>query len=237
MNHPPLPRLRGLIRHPGKTVLAALALTLFSLPALAIQPFQADYHANYMGMQADGQMTLVQAGNAQWRYTLTIQNQLANLTQSTLFDERNGQYRPLSSNDSSSLLVKKRSVQANYDWNSRQATWSGDIKPDRRGPVALQAGDMDALLINLAIARDLAAGKSLSYRMVDEGRIKPMTYKVIGKENVTVNGKQQQATKISRSDGNKELLAWIVPTLPVPVRLLQKEKGQDTLDLTIKSLR
>ncbi|MEQ4574655.1 MULTISPECIES: DUF3108 domain-containing protein [Gammaproteobacteria] len=219
------------------SLIAAAGLALASLPALAIQPFQADYKANYMGMQANGTMTLAAAGNNQWRYTLTIQNQLANLSQSTVFDEQNGQLRPLSSNDSSSLLVKKRNVQASYDWNSRQATWSGDIKPDRRGPVALQPGDMDALLINLAIARDLAAGKSLSYRMVDEGRVKPMTYKVVGKENITVNGKSQQATKVSRTDGDKELIAWIVPSLPVPARLLQRDKGQDSLDLTIQSVR
>ena len=31
------------------------------------------------------------------------------------------------------------------------ATWTGDVKPDRAGPVKLQAGDLDAMLINLAI--------------------------------------------------------------------------------------
>lgn len=219
------------------SLIAAAGLALASLPALAIEPFHASYQASYMGMQANGTMTLAAVGGNQWRYTLTIQNQLANLSQSTVFDEQNGQLRPLSGNDSSALLVKKRSVQANYDWNSHQATWSGDIKGDRRGPVALQAGDMDALLINLAIARDLAAGKPLNYRMVDEGRVKPMAYKVIGKESITIDGKPQQATKVSRTDGDKELIAWIVPNLPVPARLLQRDKGQDSLDLTIQSLR
>jgi hypothetical protein len=218
-------------------LLAAAGLALASLPALALQPFQADYQANYMGMQANGTMTLASTGNGQWRYTLAIQNQLANLSQSTVFEEHNGQLRPLSSNDKSALLVKKHNVDANYDWNSNQATWSGDVKPERRGPVKLQPGDMDALLINLAIARDLAAGKPLTYRMVDEGRVKPMNYKVIGKETINVAGKQQQATKVSRTDGNKELIAWIVPDLPVPARLLQKENGQNALDLTIKQLR
>lgn len=218
------------------SLIAAAGLALASLPALAIQPFQASYMANYMGMQANGTMTLAAAGDHQWRYTLTIQNQLANLSQSTVFEERNGQLRPLSSDDTSALLVKKRNVQANYDWNSHQATWSGDIKPDRRGPVTLQAGDMDALLINLAIARDVNAGKTPSYRMVDEGRAKPMSYKVIGKEAITVNGKSEQATKVSRSDGSKEIVAWIVPDMPVPVRILQRENGQDALDLTIKTL-
>ena len=231
MNRPARPLARPL------ALLGAAALALASLPALAMQPFTADYQANYMGMQANGTMTLAAAGNNQWKYSLQIQNQLATLTQSTVFDEKNGQLRPLTSNDSSALLVKRRNVQARYDWDSKQATWSGDVKPERRGPVALQPGDMDALLINLAIARDLAAGRPLTYRMVDEGRVKPMTYTVVGKENITVRGKQEQATKVSRVDGKKELIAWIVPDLPVPARLLQRENGQDSLDLTIRSLK
>ncbi|MEG2803613.1 DUF3108 domain-containing protein [Stenotrophomonas sp.] len=218
------------------TWIAAGALAVVSLPAMALQPFKADYQASYMGMQANGTMTLSSEGANKWRYSLNVKNQLADLSQSTVFDESNGRLRPLSSNDRSVLLVKKRNVDATYNWSSNQATWTGDVKPDRRGPVALKAGDMDALLINLAIARDLAAGKPLSYRMVDEGRIKPMTYKVVGQEKITVAGKSYDATKVSRTDGNKELIAWIVKEFPVPARLLQRESGKDALDLTIKGM-
>jgi len=218
------------------TWIAAAALSVASLPAMALQPFKADYLASYMGMQANGTMTLASEGTGKWRYNLQVKNQLADLSQSTVFEEVRGQLRPLSSQDRSALLVKKRNVQASYNWTSNQATWTGDVKPDRRGPVALKAGDMDALLINLAIARDLAAGKPLNYRMVDEGRIKPMSYKVVGKEKITVAGKSYDATKVSRVDGNKELIAWIVPEFPVPARLLQRESGKDALDLTIKGM-
>ena len=216
--------------------LTATALLLASLPALALAPFKADYQANYMGMQANGTMTLASEAGGKWRYNLAIRNQLADLSQTTVFEEANGRLRPLTSEDRSSLLVKKRNVQALYDWGKGQATWKGDIKPDRAGPIKLKAGDMDALLINLAIARDLAAGKPLTYRMVDEGRIKSMTYRVMGKEQVTVGGKQYEATKVSRVDGNKEQIAWVVPELPVPARLLQREDGRDTLDLQIRAI-
>lgn len=43
------------------SLIAAAALAVASLPALAVQPFQADYSANYMGMQANGTMTLAAA--------------------------------------------------------------------------------------------------------------------------------------------------------------------------------
>ncbi len=217
-------------------IAAASVLVAASLPALALEPFTANYQASYMGMQANGVMTLASESDNRWRYSLQIKNPMADLSQSTVFDEQAGALRPLTSQDRSVLLIKRKQVDARYDWNTRQATWTGDVKADRSGPIALRAGDMDALLINLAIARDLAAGKPLTYRMVDDGRIKPMTYRVIGKENVTVDGRAQEATKVSRVDGNKEQIAWIVPGMPVPARLLQRENGKDALDLTIKSI-
>lgn len=219
------------------TWIAAAALSVASLPAMALQPFKADYLASYMGMQANGTMSLAREGSERWKYSLRIRNQVADLSQNTVFDVHQGTLRPLSSSDTSVALIKRKSVTASYDWKNAQATWTGDVKPERRGPVKLQAGDMDALLINLAVARDLAAGKPLAYRMVDEGRVKPMRYEVAGKEPVTVAGKTQQATRVVRRDDKRETIAWIVPGMPVPARILQREGGQDTIDLTLKALR
>lgn len=214
-----------------------IALALPSLPALAIEPFTADYQASYMGLQANGTMSVVAQGNNRWRYSLNIRNQVANLSQNTVFDEKDGRYRPLSGSDHSLMLIKKKNVDATYDWDKREATWSGDIKPDRAGPVSLQAGDMDGLLMNLALVRDVAAGKPLNYRLVEDGRAKPMNYQIAGKESVTVEGKPREATKVVRGDSKRQIVAWVVPGIPVPVRIVQRENGSDTLDLTIKSLR
>lgn len=217
--------------------LVAGALALASLPAMAIDAFTAQYQASALGMQGEGQMVIAPQSGNRWQYSLTVRNQLVDLSQKTVFDEQNGRLRPLSSSDSSRVLVKKKSVDTIYDWSKSQATWSGDIKPDRAGPLALQAGDMDALLVNLAIVRDVAAGKPLRYRMVENGRAKAMVYQVVGKEKITVGGKSQEATKVSRTDGNKQMIVWIVPNMPVPARILQREDGQDSIDLTIKSWR
>src|SRR3546814_8926819 len=92
------------------------------------------------------------------------------LDQSTTFEDRDGQWRPLSGTDSSLLLIKKTDKKATYDWDKGVATWSGDVKPERAGPVKLQPGDVDALLLNLELARDVQAGEPLDYSMVDDGR-------------------------------------------------------------------
>ena len=135
------------------------------------------------------------------------------------------------------LLIRKSNKTATYDWGSGQARWSGDVKADRSGPITLQAGDMDAMLINLAIARDVQAGKPLVYRMVDDGRAKQMSYQVAGKESITIGGKAQQATKVSRTDGDRETVVWVVDGLPVPARILQRKNGSDEMDLQLKSFR
>lgn len=215
---------------------AALAV-LATGPALALEPFTADYQASYMGMQANGRMTLAAAGEGKWRYNLSIQNQLANLSQTTVFQDMGGQWRPLSGTDSSKVLIKSSVKNAAYDWSRGVATWSGDVKSDRAGPVKLQAGDMDALLINLALVRDVLAGKPLVYRMVENGKVKVMKYAVAGKEQITVGGKPQQATKVVNTSGERQIIAWVVEGLPVPARILQREKGSDAMDLRMSTVR
>lgn len=221
----------------AKRIAAAVVFALACAPALAIKPFTADYQASYMGLEANGQMTLAAAGSNRWKYTLNIRNTLAQLSQSTTFEDRNGEWRPLSGTDSSNLLIKKINKNATYDWARGEARWSGDVKPDRAGPLKLQAGDLDAMLLNLALARDVPAGKPLNYRLVEDGRVKQLTYQVAGKEAITIDGKQQQATKVSRTDGNRETIAWVVDGLPVPARILQRKNGKDEIDLQIKSVR
>ncbi|MBW3550271.1 MAG: DUF3108 domain-containing protein [Proteobacteria bacterium] len=217
-------------------LLAAATLALASTPAAAVEPFTADYRASYMGMQADGQMKLVSAGDNRWRYSLDISNALANLSQVTVFEERGGLWRPLSSQDSSKVLIKKQDKSASYDWSRGVANWTGDVKPDRAGPIKLQAGDMDALLINLALVRDLEAGRPLEYRMVDNGRVKQMSYTVQGTEAITVGGKSHQATKLVNDEGDKQTIAWVVEGMPVPARILQREDGEDALDLRVQAV-
>jgi len=214
---------------------AAVAAPAFAAPS-DLKPFDADYIASYMGMGGDGHMSLAQSGG-QWKYTLRITSSLATLSQTTTFDEKDGQWRPLSGTDASAVLIKKVNKQAQYDWSKGEATWSGDVKPDRAGPVKLQPGDLDAMLVNLAIARDVNAGKPLHYRMVDDGRAKDLVYTVAGKEKVTIGGKTEDATKVSRTDGKRQTILWIVHGLPAPARILQRKDGEDEIDLQLKSMK
>ena len=226
-----------------RATLAAAAM-LCALPAFALAPFTATYEAWYEGSrQGDGVMRLAQAGDGRWTYSLDVRGTEgmaaiagADLSQSTTFDVANGHWRPLAGSDSSKLLFKSSTRKASYDWTRGEARWTGDVKPERAGPVKLRAGDMDAMLLNLALARDVAAGKPLSYRLVENGRAKQHVYKVAGKEQVTIGGRAHEATKVVRTDDEKQTVAWIVKGIPVPVRILQRDEGEDKMDLRLVSI-
>ncbi|MBB1472723.1 MULTISPECIES: DUF3108 domain-containing protein [unclassified Luteimonas] len=230
-------------RKPLIAVAAAL-VAMASAPALAIKPFSADYAANYKGMEATATMSLASKGNERWEYRLDLAGMGAEMAQSTVFEVHDGQWRPISSTDSqrgtnglAAMLVKRKAVTANYDWNQGVARWTGDVKPDRAGPVALQAGDLDGMLMNLVLVRDVAAGKPLDYRLVEDGRAKRQQFTVAGEETIAVAGKSHKATRVVRKDGKREIIAWVVDGLPVPARVLQRRDGKDDIDLRLTAVK
>lgn len=209
-------------------------LALVNLQAWALQPFNAQYEAAYKGIKADGSMSLSRQG-ARWTYSMNISNSMATLSQAAVFSDMGGKYRPLGSSDRSNYLMQRKSVVTHYDWPGMQARWTGDIKPARAGPVKMQGGDMDALLINLALARDVTAGKPMNYRMIENGRVKSLGYRIVGKENLIIAGKPVPAIKVAHVSGKKRTTAWIAPGVPVPVRIVQHESGNETFKLQLKS--
>ena len=212
-----------------------LTLLLAALPAWAVEPFTAEYEASWKGVQAEARMTLSPAGDNRWRYELDIANQLGSARQATVFEDHDGTWRLLSGDDVTQLLVRKSQKTATYDWGSNEVRWSGDVKADRRGPVELRDGDVDAMLLNLAIVRDVAAGRPLDYRVVENGVARRQSWKILGKDTVTIAGKPHAATRVGRSSDDKEVLVWVVKGLPVPARILQRRDGKDEQDLVLKS--
>jgi hypothetical protein len=212
-------------------------LLLATAPAFAVKPFVADYSASWKGVSANARISLAQTSGNRWNYELSINNSLGSTRQVTLFDEAGGQLRPLSGVDTTQLLFKKMEKSATYDWATHEARWSGDVKADRVGPVKLQEGDIDGMLLNLAIVRDVEAGKPLNYRMVDNGVARPQTYQNLGKDTVTIAGQSRNAIKVARTgDDGKQIIVWVVDGIPTPARILQRKDGKDELELTLKSV-
>ena len=187
-------------------------------------------------------MKVVPKAGSQWQIDLNVKGtrgfaRLAglNIEQSTVFDVTGDQFRPLSQATVRHALFMGKKMVGTYDWNAGTAQWQGDIKKNRRAPLPLQAGDLSALLMNLAVIRDAAPGKQLDYRVVDNGRIREYQYVVSPEpETVTVEDLSYSALRVSRANGgNDETIFWVADRVPTPVRILQRENGQDGVDLRL----
>lgn len=234
------------------TLLLALLAPLMgawplAAPATGLVPFEARYEAFHKGAAA-GQATMRVAptAGARWRIDLDVHGEkgLAGLAgldvaQSTVFDLAGEEYRPVSQSTVRKAFFMGRKSVGTYDWTSGTARWTGDIKAARRKPVALQAGDMSGLLINLAILRDAEPGRHLRYRYVDGGRVRPHEYVVSAvPERITVGDLVYEALRVSRANGGEdETIVWVADGVPTPVRILQREDGQDAIDLRLTSYK
>jgi hypothetical protein len=210
---------------------------------VALEPFVATYEAYNKGSLAgNATMKVVHNGGAQWRVDLGIQGNRGfagilglNIQQSTVFDDIDGQFRPLTQSTIRKGLFMGKKINGVYDWNAHSARWQGSIKDERSEPVALRDGDMSGLLINLAVIRDARPGARLQYRFVDGGRVRDHIYQVADDtETIKVGELSYNAMRVSRvNGGNDETIFWVVNGVPTPVRMLQREDGRDGIDLRL----
>jgi len=208
-----------------------------------LEPFVAQYQVFKDGrVLGDALMQVVHNDARRWRIDLNIRGTegligLAGIAaqQSTVFDVAGTTYRPLAQSTLRKTVFTKKQTVGVYDWRSHQARWSGDVKESRRAPVTLQDGDQSGLLINLAVIRDAQPGKSLNYRFVDDGRVRDHRYDVsMQLEEVKVGELSYSAMRVARiQSGNEETVLWVVDGVPTPVRLLQRENGEDKYDLRL----
>lgn len=230
-------------------LLSALALTLpASARATALEPFFATYEAWYDGRHVgEASMTVQRLEPPNWRIELDIRANRGlvglarlNMHQSTVFDVHHGGdfFRPLSQRTVRKVLLFNRTATGVYDWHAHTAQWSGDVSERRSQPVALQDGDMSALLINLAVIRDAEPGATLHYRYVDNGRARAHGYQVAADaESIEVAGIGYRALRVSRIEDDKdEMIIWVASGVPTPIRILQRD-DDGTIDLRLIEYR
>lgn len=207
-----------------------------------LQPFVATYQVFHAGRElGTATLQLVPLQAPRWRVDLTMEGQgLMRLTglnaqQTTLFEDVGGTFRPLSQATVRRVFLSRHKTVGVYDWAAHTARWSGDARPGRAGPVALQDGDMSGLLIDLAVIRDAAPGRTLHYRFVDDGRIREHVWNVAPQtENVSLADLSYDAMRADRVEkGGDETTLWVATGVPTPVRILQREDGADSTDLRL----
>lgn len=213
-------------------------------PIATLAPFEGTYEAYYKGRAAgDATLALTPLAGNRWQVSLEVRGKRGfagvlglNLLQTTEFELHQGQFRPLRQHTERRGLFLGRKVEGVYDWQAGQARWQGDIDRKRRAPVALQPGDLSALLINLAIMRDARPGAQLQYRFADVGRTRLHEYQAADSTAITAVGElsydalQVRRTNASAGDG---MTLWLASGVPTPIRITQREDGEETVDLRL----
>lgn len=229
---------------PSAAVDTAPTLASPTPAAPTLAPFVARYEARYHAKPAgDAILRLVQLRPPQWRVDLGIEGRKGmagvlglNVQQSTVFDALDDRsYRPLSQSTVRKGLLLGRTSTGVYDWAHASAQWRGDVKQRHRAPVVLQAGDMSGLLINLAIVRDARPDAVLRYRFVEGGRVREHVYQAAAApEPVAVGELSYSALRVTRTNGgNDDTIVWVAEGVPTPIRILQREDGEDAVDLRL----
>lgn len=207
-----------------------------------LQPFVASYQVFHSGRELGiATLQVVPLQGNRWRVDLVMKGQGLmrltglNLEQSTLFERDGERYRPLTQATARRAFLSRRRTTGVYDWATRSARWTGDVKKGRAGPVALRDGDMSGLLIDLALVRDAEPGRTLHYRFVDDGRARDHLWIVAPRtEAIVVDGLSYDAMRADRQqDGGDETTLWVAAGVPTPIRILQREDGEDSTDLRL----
>ena len=177
------------------------ALTLLALPAVQaadLQPFSASYTADWkqLPMSGSAERSLSKNDNGTWTLSFKASMMIASLTEESTIRLDKDTLLPQSYTFERGGLGKAKKINLDFDWASKMVTGS-----DRGDPVKvpLNSGMLDKSTYQLALQRDVAAGKkSMSYQVVEGTDTDTYDFRVLGAEKVSTKAGSVDAIKVER---------------------------------------
>jgi hypothetical protein len=219
----------------------AVAAQDAQLPAPFVAKFAIEWHgitAGYSQLEltrsASNAYTYKSRNFARGIFRLAFPDAISQVSEFALVE---GEVRPASYHADDGSGDPGKSVDLKFDWQARRLTGSADSKPV---DIALELGTQDSLSVQIALMRELAAGRTpQSFWLVDNTEIKEYRYVQEGTATLdTPLGKL--ATVIYRSEraGSDRLTRlWLAPALGyLPVRAERSRAGKIDFALSIREL-
>jgi hypothetical protein len=141
------------------TTFAALALTGIGglAQASALQPFVARYEVFRDGKsQGEAVMRLEQVGGSRWKFSSEVRGtsgmarlsgfEMSERTEFELLAD--GGLKPLTASAEGGISLRRRSIVTEFDYARNEVRWSGDAKPDQRGPAPLSERTVNPQILN-----------------------------------------------------------------------------------------
>ena len=178
-----------------------LALSLLAIPAVQaaeLKPFHASYTADWkqLPMSGSAERSLSKDANNVWTLSFKATMLIASLTESSTFAFKNDSLIPQSYTFERGGLGKAKKINLDFDWATNMVTGTdqGDAVK-----VPLLSGTLDKSTYQLALQRDVEAGKkSMSYQVVDGNEVDTYDFRVIGPEVVDTKAGKVDAIKVER---------------------------------------
>lgn len=177
------------------------ACALLALPlaqAADLQPFSASYTADWkqLPMSGSAERSLSKNDNGSWTLNFKASMLVASLTEESTLKLDKDTLLPQSYRFERGGLGKAKKVNLDFDWTAKMVTGT-----DRGDPVKvpLNTGMLDKSTYQLALQRDVAAGKkSMSYQVVEGEDTDTYDFRVIGSEKVQTKAGSVDAIKVER---------------------------------------
>jgi hypothetical protein len=199
--------------------------------------------------QGEAVMKLERIEGSRWKFSSDVRGTSGmarlsgfEMSEHTEFEVReDGGLKPLSASAAGGISLRRRSIDTEFDYARNEVRWSGDAKPDQRGPAPLSARTVNPQILNLALAQQLRAGAEGSIRLdlVNRGDSDPVEYRIGEKQSVSVPLGTREAITLQhrRTDKDRVITLWIDPSLPpAPLRVLQREDGKDAYELRLVAI-
>lgn len=218
---------------------AVFSLAALPLGAHALEPFSAQYTADWQQVPVSGtaERHLQRNADGTWSLQFKASMLVAGLSEESRFRHDNARFVPLSYRFERSGLGKSKKIAHDFNWQAKQVTGS-----DRGTPVqlVLKSGLLDKSTYQLALQEDVAAGKkSMSYAVLDGDEIETYDFRVLGSENVQTEVGQVEAIKVERvrdpTQTRRKTVLWFAKDWDhLLVRLHQVEKDGKEYQIMLK---
>mgnify|MGYP000321349189 FL=1 len=219
-------------------ILALAAPASHAEPPVA--PFTLDYHLKSEGIPFTftATRTLKPVRDGLWKMEVQAKNWLGEIRETTLFDWQQcipettyyGYYRR--------GLGRVKEAKLHLDREAGVAASERTDKPMRSYPITDEA--TDKLSVSLALQCSLQTGKrDIKLQVADERSLEAHRYRVVGQEQLKIDGKQIETVKVQRQRGansKRQTYMWFAPQHDyLLVQLLQENSDGDHV-MTLQSM-
>ena len=147
-------------------------------------------------MSGSAERSLTKNSDGNWTLNFKASMLVASLNEESTLKLEKDKPVPLTYHFERGGLGKAKNIDLNFDWSDMTVTGTDNKEPVN---VKLLTGMLDKSTYQLALQRDVAAGKkSMSYQVVDGNDVDTYDFRVIGPEVVETKAGKVDAIKVER---------------------------------------